>query len=235
MSRPPPGVGGLEEGSAGADVRADLHASAKEVLRFERKLLRTKWAVFYASWAVAVASYFVFPALLERTPLVTLASSTQILVEGGLIVVTTLAAVTISFFLWGLVERSFALRTATYGTMLRVGRKNLLRFAIIIALLIGVIALSTRWVFGALLIVDTILVVFSIFLLRHLGRAFQPIPVEGWVAWASYLTAAGISYVSLIILDLPIIHAWGWSGAILVWLGCAGYARVRGGRDRGRA
>jgi hypothetical protein len=215
-------------GSAEADRIVDLRATAREALRFQREFLRRKWATYYAAWAIAVAFYFVVPELLGFTPVANLPTGSQIFVVGGLIVATTLLAVIASFRLWGLVERSFDLRQATFGTRLGIGRENLLRFGIIIALLIGVIALATRWSFGAYLIVDSILVVVCIFLLRHLGRAFHPIPIEGKVAFATYLAAAGISYVALIVLNTPAVHFWVWSAAILVWGGCAGYARFHG-------
>ena len=102
---------------------------------------------------------------------------------------------------------------------------NLLRYLLVAAVLVGALVLSTRSASAAYLIGDTVLVVLSIFLLRHLGRAFRPVPTEGWVAAGAFLIAAASSYVSLILFGYPAGHLLAWGAAAAIWLGCAGYAR----------
>jgi hypothetical protein len=205
----------------------DLRATARSALRFERGFLRRRWAAYYALWGVTVLSYYLFPYLFDLTPFAQLPFGVQFAVDASLDVVLTFAALTASIRIWGLSERTFDLRIATEGRRPMTRPANLLRYLLVAVVLGGAIVLSTRSASAAYLIGDTVLAVLSIFLLRHLGRAFRPVPTEGWVAAGAYLIAAVSSYVSLILLRYPVGHLLAWGTAAVIWLGCAVYARFR--------
>ena len=212
-------------GEDGNPDYADLRAAASKFLEFQRGFLRRRWAVYYAIWACAVTAYFLVPFLLAFTEFATLPLAAQLVALAGLDLVLTAVAVAVSVLLWGLAERTSDVRNATDGRPSLTGRRNLLRFVIVLAIVVGILAVSTRSTFAAFLLVDTVVVAVSLFLLLHLHRAFQPIPLEGWLAAAAFITAAAFSYVSLLLLDYPIGHELAWSAAVVVWLGCAAYAR----------
>ena len=208
----------------------ELRQSAQLTLRFGRGLLRHRWASYYAAWALAVTCYFLVPGFLSGASFAHAYPNEGTVLLVGLLLVVTLGAFTVSYVVFGISERTFDLRRATYGSTSFLARERIFRYTLVAALVIGVVLLSTKSSFAAVLTVDTILVVLSLFLIRHLGRAFHPIPVEGWVAAGAFLIAAGISYASLLVFGSETGHLWGWSGAILVWFGSAVYARF--GPDR---
>ena len=203
----------------------ELRESARRTLQFGRGVLRRRWAAYYSVWGLAVTCYFLLPDLLGGTsiPFVTPLEGTALFV--GLLLGVTLGALTVSLVVFGLAERTFTLRLATYRSNPFRSRDRALRYAIVAALVLGVVILSTRSGFAALLAVDTILVVLTLFLTRHLGRAFHPVPIEGWLASCSFFVAAAVSFVSLLAFRSETAHLWAWLGGILVWFGCAAYAR----------
>ena len=203
----------------------ELRESARRTLQFGRGVLRRRWAAYYAVWGLAVACYFLLPVWLGGTsvPLLSPLEGTVLFV--GLLLGVTLGALTVSLVVFGLAERTFTLRLATYRSNPFRSRDRVFRYAIVAALVLGVVILSTRSSFAALLAVDTILVVLTLFLIRHLGRAFHPVPIEGWVASATFFLAAAASCVSLLAFGSETAHMWAWLGGILVWFGCAAYAR----------
>ena len=208
----------------------ELRQSAELTLRFGRGLLRNRWAYYYAAWALAVTCYFLVPKVLGGISLTWSSPVEGTVLFVGLLIAVTLGALTVSYVTWGLAERTFNLHRATYGSKSIAGRETIFRYAIVAAVVIGVVILAAKSTYAALLAVDTILVVLSMFLTRHLGRAFHPIPIEGCVATGSFLIAAGTSYVSLVVFGTETGHTWAWFGAVLVWFGCAAYARF--GPDR---
>ena len=212
---------------------ADLRATARRFLEFQRGFLRQRWASYYALWASAVTSYFVLPLLLGFTLFSALSFGTRFLIFAGLDLVLTIAALTVTLLVWGHAERTSRVRSATNGRPSLTGRRNLLRFAIAAAIVVGVLAVSTRSAFVAPLLVDTILLVLSLLLLLHLHRAFRPIPLEGWLAAAAFLAAAAVSYGSLLLFASALGHEIAWSVAIVVWFGCAAYARFGVHEDPG--
>jgi len=203
----------------------ELRESARRTLQFGRGVLRRRWAAYYAAWGLAVTCYFLLPDLLggPSIPLVTPLEGTALFV--GLLLGVTLGALTVSLVVFGLAERTFALRLATYRSNPFRSRDRVFRYAIVAALVLGVVILSTRSTFAALLAVDATLVVLTLFLIRHLGRAFHPVPIEGWAASTSFFLAAAASCVSLLAFGSETAHMWAWLGGILVWFGCAAYAR----------
>jgi len=221
---------GFQLGEDGNPDYADLRVTARKFLEFQRGFLRRRWASYYAIWACAVTAYFLVPFLLGFTQFATLTLAAQLLTLAGLDLMLTVAAVAVSILLWGLAGRTSDVRSAADGRPSLTGRWNLLRFAIVVVLVVGVLAVSTRSGFASSLLVDTVLVALSLLLLFHLRRAFRPIPLEGWLAAAALIAAAAFSYVSLLLLDYPLGHEIAWSAAVGVWLGCAAYARF-GVRD----
>ena len=203
----------------------ELRESARRTLQFGRGVLRRRWAAYYAVWGLAVTCYFLLPVWLGGTsvPLLPPLEGTVLFV--ALLLGVTLGALTVSLVVYGLAERTFTLRLATYRSNPFRSRERAFRYAVVAALVLGVVFLSTRSGFAALLAVDTILVVLTLFLTRHLGRAFRPIPIEGWAAASSFFVAAAASCVSLLAFRSEAAHTWAWLGGILVWFGCAAYAR----------
>jgi len=216
---------GFQLGEEGNPEDVNLRVTARKFLEFQRGFLRRRWALYYAIWACAVTAYFLVPFLLGFTQFATLPTAAQLLTIAGLDLVLTVVAVAVSVLLWGLAERTSEVRNATDGRPSLTGRRNLLRFAIVLAIVVGILEVSTRSTFAAFLLVDTVVVAVSLFLLLHLHRAFRPIPLEGWLAAAAFIAAAALSYVSLLLLDYPLGHEIAWSAAVVVWLGCAAYAR----------
>ena len=208
----------------------DLRATAREFLEFQRGFLRRRWAPYYSIWACAVTAYFLVPFVLGFTPFSTWPQWARLATLAGVDLVLTATALAITVLLWGLAARTSEVRDAAEGRLSLTGTRNLIRFAIVLAFVAGSIAISTRSDFASLLVGDTSLLVLSLFLILHLRRAFQPIPFEGWLAAASFIGAAALSYVSLLLLDYPFGHVVAWSAAIVVWLGCAAFARF-GARD----
>ena len=208
---------------AGTDS-PDLRASARAFLAFERGYLRRRWAAYYALWAGVAAAYFDVAYLLSFTSFSTLPSTYQLLTLWGLRFVLTIAALTISVLIWGLAERTSALRVATDGRPSLLGPLNLIRFAIVATAVIAVALVSLRSSFVSDILGDTALLVLALFLFLHLHYAFRSIPPEGWLAAFAFIAAGAISYISLLLGD-PLGHVLAWSAAVVVWLGCATYAR----------
>lgn len=224
----------MHEGSIAAEVAdpdyGDLRATARRALDFERPYLRRRWAAYYAVWATAAAAYFLVPFLLGFTRFATIPSDVQLLIFAGMDIVVSLAAVTVSVLIWGLAERTFALRSAVDGRTSFASSRNLIRFAIVVVITVAAVLISTRSDLATYLLVDTVLLVLSLLLLVHLHRAFRPVPPEGWLSSAAFIAAAAGSYASLALFDYPRGHEIAWSAAVLVWLACAAYARF-GVRD----
>jgi hypothetical protein len=217
--------GGLTLGEEGNPEDVDLRVTARRFLEFQRGFLRRRWAPYYAIWACAVTAYFLVPFLLGFTQFATSPTPVRLLTLTGLDLLLTVAAVAISLLLWGLAERTSNVRSAADGRPTLTSRRNLLRFAIVVAIVVGILAVSTRSSFASSLLVDTVIVALSLLLLFHLHRAFRRIPPEGWLAASAFIAAAAFSFVSLLLLDYPLGHEVGWSAAVVVWLGCAAYAR----------
>ena len=207
------------------DDHADLRTTATRFLEFERGYLRRHWAAYYALWAGTAATYFVVPYLASFTSFSALNSDYQLVILWGLRFALTLVALTVSVLIWGLAERTSALRSAATGYSPLTRPRNLIRFAIVVALIVGAWAVSMRSSISSTVIGDTALLVLALFLFLHLHRAFRPIPFEGWLAATSFIGATFLSYVSLFLLDFPLGHEVAWSGAVVVWLGCAAFAR----------
>ena len=203
----------------------DLRATARRFLDFQRGYLRRRWALYYAVWATAVAGYFLVPFLLDSTRFSALPSVDQYLTLGGIDLALTIAGVAVSVRSWGLADRTSEVRSATEGLPSFTGTRNLVRLAIVLTIVIIALAISTRSVFAAYLLGDSVLLVLSLLLILHLHRAFRPIPVEGWVAIAAFVLASAVSYTSLLLLDSPLGHEIAWAAAVVVWFGCAAYAR----------
>ena len=217
--------GGPRVGAEEDSVPTDLRATARRFLEFQRGFLRQRWASYYALWATAVTSYFLLPLLLGFTRFSALLSSTRFLIFAALDLLLTIAALTVTLLAWGHAERISRVRSAAEGRPSLTGGRNLLRFAIVVAVVVGVLAVSTRSAFVTPLLVDSILLVLALLLLLHLRRAFRPIPLEGLLAAAAFLVAAAISYGSLLLFASARGHEIAWSTAIAVWFGCAAYAR----------
>jgi len=208
---------------------SELRATARTFLEFERGYLRRRWAAYYGLWAGAAAAYFVAAYLLSFTSFSAWSSFTQLLTLWGLRFVLTIAALTMSVLIWGLAERTSALRVATNGHPSVMGPLNLVRFAIVLTVVVAALLVSLRSSFASDIIGDSALLVLTLFLFLHLHYAFRPIPPEGWLAGLTFIAAGTLSYVSLL-LSYPLGHVIVWSAAVVVWLGCAAYARF-GGRD----
>ena len=208
---------------AGTDP-TDLRASARTFLEFERGYLRRRWAAYYALWAGTAAAYFVAAYVLSFTSFSALPSTTQLLTLWGLRFVLTIVALTVSVLIWGLAERTSALRVATSGHPSLVGPLNLIRFAIVVTVIIAALLVSLRSSFASDIIGDTALLVLTLFLFLHLHYAFRPIPPEGWLAASAFISAGVLAYISLL-LGYPLGHVIVWSAAVVVWSGCAAYAR----------
>jgi len=206
-------------------ARSDLRDSARQFLEFQRGFLRRRWASYYAIWASAVTGYFLVPFLLGLTGFASLPLAIRLLTFAGIDLVLTGTALAVTVLLWGLATRTSDVRDAAGGRRSLTGSRNLVRFAITLAVVVGAVAVSTRSEFASFLVGDTSLLILSFLLLLHLRRAFQPIPFEGWLAASSYITAAAFSYVSLLLLDFPLGHEIAWSAAAVVWFGCAAFAR----------
>jgi len=222
---------GFHLGDEGNPDDVDLRVTARKFLEFQRGFLRRQWASYYAIWACAVTAYFLLPSLLGFTQFATLSTAARLLTLAGLDLMLTVEAVAISLLLWGLAERTSDVRSAADGSPTLTSRRNLLRFAIVVAIVVGILAVSTRSSFASFLLVDTVLVALSLLLLFHLHRAFRPVPLEGWLAAAAFIAAAVSSYVSLLLLDYPLGHEIAWSTAVVVWLGCAAYGRFAVHKD----
>ena len=216
-------TGSLPRETPGGDTW-DLRASARTFLEFERGYLRRRWAAYYALWAGTAAAYFVLAYLLSFTEFSALSSTAQLLTLWGLRFVLTIAALTVSVLIWGLAERTSALRVVTNGRSSLVGSLNLIRFAFVVTAIVAALLVSLRSSFASEIIGDTALLVLTLFLFLHLHRAFRPIPPEGWLAAFTFLAAGALSYISLL-LSYPVGHVTAWSVAVVVWLGCASYAR----------
>jgi len=216
-------AGSLPREKPGGDTW-DLRASARTFLEFERGYLRRRWAAYYALWAGTAAAYFVVAYLLSFTEFSALSSTAQLLALWGLRFVLTIAALTVSVLIWGLAERTSALRVVTNGRSSLVGPLNLIRFALVVTAIVAALLVSLRSSFASDIIGDTALLVLTLFLFLHLHRAFRPIPPEGWLAAFTFLAAGSLSYISLL-LSYPLGHVTAWSVAVVVWLGCASYAR----------
>lgn len=227
--------GSVSEGSysdaMGDSGHPDLRTTARRALEFQRGYLRWRWATYYAVWACAVAAYILVPFLLGFTGFSTLPYTSQILALATLDFVVTIAAVAESVLVWGLAERTFALRNATDRRSSLVGPRNLIRFAIVLAIVVAAFAISTRSNFATSVLVDTVLLVLALLLFLHLHRAFRPIPLEGWLAAGAFITAAALSYVALFLFGYTLGHEIAWSAAVVVWFGCAAYARFGAHRD----
>ena len=217
--------GGSYLGEAGAPDDGDLRATARRFLEFQRGFLRRRWASYYAVWASAAAVYFLIPFILGFTRFNALPPSTQYLTFVALDVVFTIVAVAVSVRIWGLAERTSDVRSAADGRPSLTGRRNLLRFVIVLAVVVGALTVSTRSVFASFLLGDTALLVLALFLLLHLHRAFRPIPVEGWLAAYAFIFAAAFSYASLLLSNYALGHEIAWFAAVVAWLGCAAYSR----------
>jgi len=209
---------------------SDLRDTAREFLEFQRGFLRQRWAPYYAIWACATTAYFIVPLLLGFTPFSTWPLAARLATLAGADLLLTATALAVTVLLWGLAARTSEVRNAAEGRLLLTSTRNLIRFAIVLAVVVGAIAVSTRSNFASYLVGDTGLLILSLFLLLHLRRAFQPVPFEGWLAAATIIGAAALSYVSLLFLDYPLGHEVAWSAAIVVWLCCATFARF-GARD----
>jgi len=216
MHKEPYGVGTGDSG---------LRATAHEFLEFQRGFLRQRWASYYAIWAGAVVAFFLVPVFLGFTSFSTMPLTARLATLAGIDLVLTATALAVTVLLWGLAARTSEIRDAASGRLSLTSTRNLVRFAIVLAIVVGSIAISTRSSFASILVADTSLVVLSLFLLLHLRRAFRPIPFEGWLAATAFISAAAVSYVSLLLLDYPLGHLVGWSAAIVVWLGCAAFCR----------
>lgn len=212
---------------------ADLRATARRALEFQRGYLRRRWATYYAVWALAVTTYFVIPFLLDFTGFSTLSATARLLALAGLDVVLTIAAVSVSVLIWGLAGRTSALRSAVDGRPSLVGPRNLIRFAIVLSIVVAAVAISTRSTLASFVLGDTVLLVLALLLILHLHRAFRPIPLEGWLAVAAFIAAVGLSYVSLFLFDDVLGHEIAWCAAVVVWFGCAAYARFGAPDDSG--
>lgn len=224
----------MHEGTAEVEDRdpqfPDLRATARRALEFERGFLRQRWATYYAAWACAVIAYFVLPSILSLTRFAALSSSAQLLILAGIDLVLTATALSALVLLWGLARRANVLRSAVDPRWSLTGPRNLLRFTIVLALVAGALALSTRSAFDSYLFGDTTLLVLALLLLLHLHRAFHPVPPEGWLALGAFVAAVGLSFTSLLVFDSTLGHRVAWTAGALIWLGCAVYARF-GVRD----
>lgn len=225
--------GGSRSDATRDSDQTDLRTTARRALEFQRGYLRRRWATYYAVWACAVVAYFLLPFLLSFTGFSTLPGASQILILATIDFVVSIAAVFESVLTWGLAERTFALRSATDGRLSLVGPRNLIRFVIVLAVIIAAFAISTRSNFATYVLVDTVLLVLALLLLLHLHRAFRPIPPEGWLAAGTFIAAAALSYLSLFLFDSTFAHEIAWSAAVVVWFGCAAYARFGAQRDSG--
>jgi len=216
---------GSGPGGSGDSDYTDLRALARRFLAFERGFLRRQWAAYYAIWACAVTGYFLVPFLLSFTSFAALSATAHYLIFAGVDVVLTIAALIVSVLIWGHAERTFDVRSAVDGRPSLTSYRNLLRIAIILALVVGIVTVSTRSDLASYLLGDALLLVLSLFLLLHLRRAFRPIPVEGWLAVTAFVGAIAFSYGSLLLFDYPLGHEIAWFAAVVVWLGCAAYSR----------
>jgi len=210
-------------------ISTDLRATAREFLDFERGYLRHRWAAYYALWASTAAAYFVIQYLLDLTSFSALLTTVQQGTLWGLRFATSLVAVTVSVQIWRLAERTSTVRAATNGHPSLVIPWNLIRIAIVVTGLVAALLISLRSSFASDIIGITALLVLTLFLFLHLHYAFRPIPPEGWLAASAFVAASALSYTSLL-LSYPLGLVIVWSAAVIVWLGCAAYARF-GTRD----
>ena len=217
------------EGGSFSDAKeepgsSDLRATARNFLEFERGYLRHRWAAYYALWASTAATYFVIQYFLDFTSFSALPTTAQLVTLWGLRFATTLVAITVSVRVWRLAERTSAVRAATNGRASLVVPWNLIRIAIVVTGLTAALLISLRSSSASDIVGDTALLVLTLFLFLHLHYAFRPIPPEGWLAASAFIAAGALSFVFLLEGD-PQGHVFAWTAAVVVWFGCALYAR----------
>lgn len=203
----------------------DLRASARRTLDFERTYLRRRWASYYAVWAVAFAVFLGAPYF-AWGPVSSAVGTFGALLTFSLLDLAAVAlAVPVCRTLILRGDRTHDLRGAMAGWRSDARAETLFRVLLVGLAIVG-LGIGAR-VFGLTSFWTTVIPVFAflLFTYHNLARTFRPIPIEGWVAIASMLTADLITIFAPVSAPGADLTVLAWSVAICIWAGCAGFAR----------
>src|SRR5579884_3315130 len=173
-----------------------LRAVAERALKFQQYMLRRAWGLYYAVWSLAFVLWLAIPY-----------SISILYPDAGFY------PYLIAYSIPGLI--GFFATSWIFSKQRRRRNFSLIAWLIFFAILISSIAFSRSTFY---FVYSAFLMILDYFIYKSLKYSFPKIPVEGYVAIATFTSSVAVTAISFIFTQAYYILALGWFPSIAGWL-----------------
>src|SRR5579884_1743566 len=179
-----------------------LRAVAERALKFQQYMLRRAWGLYFVLWlAIPYSISILYPDAGFYPYLIAYS-------------IPGIIGILATSWIFSRARRTIELRHVTSGLQRR-RNFSLIAWLIFFAILISSIAFSRSTFY---FVYSAFLMILDYFIYKSLKYSFPKIPVEGYVAIATFTSSVAVTAISFIFTQAYYILALGWFPSIAGWL-----------------
>lgn len=190
-----------------------LKLLALKALKFQHYILRRAWGLYYAVWSLSFILWMLLPY--SVSVFYPNAGFYAYLFAYSL---PGLVGMVVASWIFGKARRTIELRSLTFGRERRkklASAINLIPWLLFFAIIISALVFSRSTFYY---VYSGFLVIFDYFIYKALKYSFERIPLEGYIAIATFTSSIAITAIALNFTRSYYIINLGWAISVVGWL-----------------